>query len=104
MASPKIVAFEGEFAMCAGHAQELKTQAIALQTGKRLRAFSDNPAGIDDALLGGVVHTKFDGYRLADQWTSYGWNVFSIPDGHDYAQILGAENHGRSGIGATAGR
>ena len=25
--SPKIVAFEGEFAMCAGHAQELKTQA-----------------------------------------------------------------------------
>jgi transketolase len=90
MASPKIVAFEGEFAMCAGHAQELKTQAIALQTGKRLRVFfSDNNAGIDDALLGGVVHTKFDGYRLADQWTSYGWNVFSIPDGHDYAQILG---------------
>src|SRR5690349_20387496 len=31
--SPKIVAFEGEFAMCAGHAQELKTQAMALQTG-----------------------------------------------------------------------
>ena len=25
--------------MCAGHAQELKTQAIALQTGKRLRVF-----------------------------------------------------------------
>ena len=90
MGSPKIVAFEGEFAMCAGHAQELKTQAIALQTGKRLRVFfSDNNAGIDDALLGGVVHRKFDGYRLADQWTSYGWNVFSIPDGHDYDQILG---------------
>jgi transketolase N-terminal domain/subunit len=29
--SPKIIAFEGEFAMCAGHAQELKTQAIALK-------------------------------------------------------------------------
>jgi hypothetical protein len=27
--SPKIIAFEGEFAMCAGHAQELKTQASA---------------------------------------------------------------------------
>jgi len=90
MGSPKIVAFEGEFAMCAGHAQELKTQAIALQTGKRLRVFfSDNNAGIDDALLGGVVHSKFDGYRLRDQWTSYGWNVLSIPDGHDYDQILG---------------
>ena len=38
--SPKIVAFEGEFAMCAGHAQELKTQAIALQAGKRLRSSS----------------------------------------------------------------
>ena len=37
MGSPKIIAFEGEFAMCAGHAQELKTQAIALQVGKRLR-------------------------------------------------------------------
>ena len=90
VASPKIVAFEGEFAMCAGHAQELKTQAIALQTGKRLRVFfSDNNAGIDDALLGGVVHSRFDGYKLRDQWTSYGWNVLSIPDGHDYDQILG---------------
>jgi transketolase len=89
MGSPKIIAFEGEFAMCAGHAQELKTQAIALQNGKRLRLFfSDNNAGIDDALMGGVVHTKFDGYRLQDQWTSYGWNVFSIPDGHDYGQIV----------------
>jgi transketolase len=86
--SPKIFAFEGEFAMCAGHAQELKTQAIALQTGKRLRVFfSDNNAGIDDALIGGVVPGKFDGYRLRDQWTSYGWNVLSIPDGHDYHQI-----------------
>jgi transketolase len=90
IASPKIVAFEGEFAMCAGHAQELKTQAIALQTGKRLRIFfSDNNAGIDDALIGGVVNSKYEGYRLVDQWTSYGWNVFTIPDGHDYAQILG---------------
>jgi transketolase len=90
MASPKIVAFEGEFAMCAGHAQELKTQAIALQTGKRLRIFfSDNNAGIDDALIGGVVSSKYDGYQLVDQWASYGWNVLTIPDGHDYAQILG---------------
>ncbi len=91
MDAPKIIAFEGEFAMCAGHAQELKTQAIALQTGKRLRImFSDNNAGIDDALIGGVVNSRFDGYRLQDQWTSYGWNVLSIPDGHDYSQVLGA--------------
>src|SRR5262249_56215342 len=88
--APKVVAFEGEFAMCAGHAQELKTQAIALQVGKRLRIFfSDNNAGIDDALIGGVVQRKFTGYRLPDQWTSYGWNVLSIPAGHDYNQILG---------------
>src|SRR4029077_6817952 len=26
MGAPKVIAFEGEFAMCAGHAQELKTQ------------------------------------------------------------------------------
>ena len=63
--APKIIAFEGEFAMCAGHAQELKTQAIALQNGKRLRVFfSDNNAGIDDALIGGVVNSKFDGYTV----------------------------------------
>jgi transketolase len=89
--SPKIVAFEGEFAMCAGHAQELKTQALALQVGKRLRIFfSDNNAGIDDALIGGVVHSKYEHYRLRDQWTSYGWNVFDVADGHDYGQILDA--------------
>src|SRR6266581_6452121 len=41
--SPKIIAFEGEFALCSGHAQELKTQALAVQAGKRLRIFfSDN--------------------------------------------------------------
>ena len=87
--SPKVIAFEGEFAMCAGHAQELKTQAVAMKVGKRLRLFfSDNNAGIDDALIGGVVDRKFEAYRLMDQWTSYGWNVLSIPDGHDYTQIL----------------
>jgi len=87
--SPKIVAFEGEFALASGHAQELKTQAIALQVGKRLRIFfSNNNAGIDDAFIGGVVSEKYDGYRLRDQWTSYGWNVFDVADGHDYGQIL----------------
>ena len=88
--SPKVIAFEGEFAMCAGHAQELKTQALALKVGKRLRImFSDNNAGIDDSLIGGVIDSKYDGYRLVDQWTSYGWNVFTMADGHDYDQIVG---------------
>jgi transketolase len=87
--SPKVIALEGEFAMTEGHAQELKTQALALQVGKRLRIIlSDNNAGIDDVLLGGVVPGKFTGYKLADQWTSYGWNVFSVDDGSDYAQIV----------------
>ncbi len=54
--TPKIIALEGEFAMTEGHAQELKTQALALQVGKRLRVIlSDNNAGIDDVLLGGVI-------------------------------------------------
>src|SRR4029077_7443019 len=75
--APKVVAFEGEFALASGHAQELKTQALALQVGKRLRVFfSNNNAGIDDAFIGGVVHEKYTGYNLRDQWTSYGWNVF----------------------------
>jgi transketolase len=87
--APKVVAFEGEFALASGHAQELKTQALALQVGKRLRVFfSNNNAGIDDAFIGGVVHEKYTAYNLRDQWTSYGWNVFDVADGHDYGQIL----------------
>ena len=89
--SPKVIAFEGEFALTEGHAQELKTQALALQVGKRLRILmSDNNAGIDDSLMGGVVPAKYDRYSLIDQWTSYGWNVFALEDGHDYGQIVAA--------------
>ena len=89
--SLKVIALEGEFALTEGHAQELKTQALALQVGKRLRILlSDNNAGIDDVLLGGVVDPKFDAYRLIDQWTSYGWNVFTLPNGNDYSQVISA--------------
>jgi len=88
--TPKIIALEGEFAMTEGHAQELKTQALALKVGKRLRVIlSDNNAGIDDVLLGGVIDRKFTGYNLVDQWTSYGWNVLTIDNGGDYGQVVG---------------
>ncbi|HJS45999.1 MAG TPA: hypothetical protein VJ753_06320 [Rhizomicrobium sp.] len=88
--TPKIIALEGEFAMTEGHAQELKTQALALKVGKRLRVIlSDNNAGIDDVLLGGVIDRKFTGYNLVDQWTSYGWNVLTIENGGDYGQVIG---------------
>jgi transketolase len=87
--SPKVIAFEGEFAMTEGHAQELKTQALALQVGKRLRILlSNNNSGIDDSLMGGVIREKYDLYRITDQWTSYGWNVFTMDDGNDYGQIV----------------
>ena len=88
--APKIVAFEGEFAMTEGHAQELKTQALALQVGKRLRVIlSDNNAGIDDVLLGGVIPKKYaNSYSLVDQWASYGWNVVQVANGGDYDQVL----------------
>ncbi len=85
---PKVICFEGEFAMTEGHAQEVKTQAMAMQVGKRLRMIlSDNNAGIDDALIGGVISNKTPGYVLKDQWTSYGWNVHTIDDGSDYGQV-----------------
>jgi transketolase len=88
---PKVIAFEGEFALCAGHAQELKTQALALKVGKRLRVmFSENNAGIDDSLMGGVIDSKYTGYDFVQQWTSYGWNVMTMANGHDYDQIVGA--------------
>jgi len=86
--APKIIALEGEFAMTEGHAQELKTQALALKVGKRLRVIlSDNNAGIDDVLLGGVIDRKFTGYNLVEQWTSYGWNVLTVEDGGEYGQV-----------------
>ena len=91
-ASPKVIALEGEFALTEGHAQELKTQALALQVGKRLRVMvSDNNAGIDDCLIGGeiggVIAACFDGYDIVSQWTLYGWNVFTLTNGNDYSQV-----------------
>ena len=89
--APKVIAFEGEFAMTEGHAQELKTQAMALKVGKRLRVMiSDNNAGIDDSLIGGVIDSKYEAYNLIDQWTSYGWNVFAVDNGNDYDQVVTA--------------
>ena len=91
IAAPKVIAFEGEFAMTEGHAQELKTQALALKVGKRLRVMiSDNNAGIDDSLIGGVIDPKYSGYDLVEQWTSYGWNVYRLANGNDYPQVLAA--------------
>ena len=81
----KVVAIEGEFALTEGHAQELKNIAVAQQVGKRLRVLlSDNNAGIDDTLIGGVIKPKYSDYRIAQQWVSWGWNVFSIEDGNDF--------------------
>ncbi len=87
--SLKVLALEGEFAMTEGHAQELKTQALAMQVGKRLRILlSYNNAGIDDTLVGGVIDSKYKQYQLEEQWASYGWNVFALENGNDYDQIL----------------
>ncbi len=94
--SPKVIALEGEFALTEGHAQELKTQALALQVGKRLRVMiSDNNAGIDDCLIGGkiggVICAQFcEVYDLVSQWTSYGWNVFTLSNGNDYGEVTAA--------------
>ena len=80
--SLKVMAIEGEFAMTSGHSQEMKTQAMAQQVGKRLRILlSYNNAGIDDELIGGVIKPQYDGYRIEDQWASYGWNVFTRKTG-----------------------
>jgi transketolase len=89
--SLKIFAIEGEFAMTAGHAQEMKTTAMAQQVGKRLRVLlSNNNSGIDDELIGGVVQSKYDGYKIPDQWASYGWNVLSLDNANDYDEVIAA--------------
>ena len=88
---PKVMALEGEFAMTEGHAQELKNIALAQQVGKRLRILlSLNNAGIDDTLIGGVVKPHYADYDIAQQWVSWGWNVFSVDDGNDFDQVMAA--------------
>jgi len=88
----KVIALEGEFAFTEGHAQELKTVALAQQVGKRLRLFfSYNNAGIDDALIGkgGVIHEDHaKSYDIAKQFSSYGWNVFELPNGAVYSDLV----------------
>ena len=88
----KIIALEGEFAMTEGHAQELKTAAVAQRVGKRLRILlSYNNAGIDDELVGSVVAEAEAGYYdLARQWSSYGWNVLALDDGNELDQVFAA--------------
>jgi transketolase len=89
--SLKVFALEGEFALTEGHAQELKTAALAQKVGKRLRILmSENNAGIDDALLGGVIDAQYTSYDLVQQWTSYGWNALGIRDGNDFDDVFGA--------------
>src|SRR5437763_1184356 len=69
----------------------IQGQALALQVGKRLRIMmSDNNAGIDDSLIGGVIKAKYTGYDLIEQWTSYGWQVLPVDDGNDYTQVVSA--------------
>ncbi len=89
-ASAKVIVIEGEFAMTAGHAQEMKTVAMAQEVGKRLRLLlSYNNAGIDSQLIGGVVEEKYgSGYSIPEQWASYGWNVFHIENGNDFDQVV----------------
>ena len=87
----KVMALEGEFALTEGHAQELKNIALAQQVGKRLRVLlSENNAGIDDTLVGGVIKPKYTGYDIAQQWVSWGWNVFAVDDGNDFDQVIAA--------------
>ncbi|MCH8062038.1 MAG: hypothetical protein IH861_06005 [Chloroflexi bacterium] len=89
--SLKIIAIEGEFAMTSGHSQEMKTQAVAQQVGKRLRIFlSYNNAGIDDELVGSVIKPQYDAYRIQDQWASYGWNTLYLDNGNDFEQVVAA--------------
>ena len=87
----KVIALEGEFALTEGHAQELKSIALSQQVGKRLRVLlSMNNAGIDDTLIGGVIKPRYTDYDIAQQWVSWGWNVFQVDDANDFDQVIAA--------------
>ena len=87
----KVMGIEGEFALTSGHAQEMKTQAVAQRVGKRLRILmSFNNAGIDDELLGSVIGSEFEDYQMGPQWQSFGWNVLNVENANDYDQVVAA--------------
>ena len=87
----KAIVFEGEMALTEGHAQEIKTIALAQKVGKRLRVLNSfNNAGIDGSLLDGVIDSRYSGYSLPDQWASYGWNVFTLENGNQFDQVVAA--------------
>ncbi|MDE2936687.1 MAG: hypothetical protein OXP37_07615 [Chloroflexota bacterium] len=90
-AERKTIVFEGEMALTEGHAQEIKTIALAQKVGKRLRVMNSfNNAGIDDSLLDGVIDAKYTDYSLPQQWASYGWNVLTLENGNDLDQVVAA--------------
>ena len=37
-----------------------------------------------------MIDSKYTGYKLVDQWTSYGWNVLTMANGNDYDQVVAA--------------
>ncbi len=88
-AERKSIVFEGEMALTEGHAQEIKTIALAQKVGKRLRVLNSfNNAGIDGSLLDGVIDSQYSAYNLPDQWSAYGWNVFTLDNGNDFDQVV----------------
>ena len=102
IAAPKVIAFEGEFAMTEGHAAGTEDagagaqgrQAIArdvLRQQRRHRRFADRRRD----------RSQCDGYRLIDQWTSYGWNVFVVQDGNAYDQVVAARKAMEVGSGGS---
>ena len=67
--SPKVIAFEGEFAMTEGHAQGAKDPGARHASGEtwlRILFSDNNTLGIDDSLLGGVINSRYQDYRLID--------------------------------------
>ena len=52
---------------------------------------SQNNAGIDDSLIGGVIDKKYaKDYDFPNQWASYGWNVLDVENGADFDQLFAA--------------
>ena len=79
---------------------------MALQVGKRLRIIlSDNNAGIDDALLGGVIAERSRIISWPNSGLPMAGTSSAMDDGGDYAKIVAALNgNGKLATPPTAGR
>jgi hypothetical protein len=79
-----------QYAWDRGRDNPLFTAGDILYNGVIIREIPELPVVADVGAGDESIDAKYDGYNLVEQWTSYGWNVFTVADGNNYEQVVAA--------------